>query len=313
MKWLIAMLLPLLAAQVKAESPPAPPSYAKKSPFSVADKAIQEKLRRLVQKSGVSDKRCQMGQVSNYQFPITSNICDGTRLQEFKKLVTVLAPSFDPVRLGLWIYRVGEKKENALLVTYVDLNLHEPDTPYLSLWSVTWPNGKMKIKFKVAKQGSFLFGQVVEISQFGTSKKNRVVILKHQNCVECEPSSYFTFIDFSAEPKAKSYDFTLADDHKQFGDGLECVTGQLDEDAPITIETRVLPASPNGPHVLQRVTHGISPEPPSEPEEPRPKPDLDEWWTFTCKGYRCDYRREAAEKPSAEFQKLWDKARGLVL
>src|SRR5258708_7435019 len=77
------------------------PNYAKKTPFSVGDKAAQEKLRRLTQKTPAADKRCQMGQVSTYQLPIVSNVCDGTQFSEFKRLVKVLAPAFEPEHLGV--------------------------------------------------------------------------------------------------------------------------------------------------------------------------------------------------------------------
>jgi hypothetical protein len=36
----------------------------------------------------------------------------------------------------------------------------------------------------------------------------------------------------------------------------------------------------------------------------------DEWWTFTCKDFRCDYQMYAGQPP-ADFKKLWDKGRKL--
>src|SRR5439155_23711767 len=64
------------------------------------------------------------------------------------------------------------------------------------------------------------------------------------------------------------------------------------------VETRSLPASAKGPHLLQSFT--------MEQGENRP----DEWWTFTCKDFRCDYQMYAGQPP-ADFKKLWDKGRKL--
>src|SRR5207253_5279757 len=49
--------------------------------------------------------------------------------------------------------------------------------------------------------------------------KPNMVFVKHYSCLECEPWTYLTILDFSHTSKA--FQFTYAPDHKEYGDTLE--------------------------------------------------------------------------------------------
>ena len=121
--------------------------------------------------------------------------------------------------------------------------------------------------------------------------------MQHVSSIECEPTTYITPIDFEAEGDAKPYEFTCADKHDSFDATLEYALPGMGHSVDASVETRLLPPSSDGPHVLQ-FFHMLE------------KDQADEWWTFTCKGYPRDYTLEKSAASPA-FLHLWGQARKL--
>ena len=142
-------------------------------------------------------------------------------------------------------------------------------------------------------------GTIYNIRPFGTSNESKVIFVQHFSCIECEPTVYLTAVAFdSAAASANAFEFTYATSHDGFDATIEYALPGQGHSIDAKVETRTLPPSMKGPHLLQHFTM----------EEGQSGPD--EWWAFTCKEYRCDYQMYTKEPPP-DFRKLWGKGKRL--
>jgi hypothetical protein len=165
--------------------------------------------------------------------------------------------------------------------------------PFLNLW-------RLKIEadtYSVRHAGPFLSGRIRAVRDFGESVSRKVVFVQHVSCIECESTVYLTPIDFEAAKDARPYEFTYSEKHDSFDATLEYSLPGMGHTVDATVETRLIPPSAGGPHLLQHF-HMLE------------KGTPDEWWTFTCKQYRCDYTLDK-KSASPGFLLLWADARKL--
>ena len=119
--------------------------------------------------------------------------------------------------------------------------------------------------------------------------------MKHASCIECEPTLYLTALDFDAGDDTRAYNFTYNENHEGFNPTIQYDLPGMGHSVDAKVETRILPPSDNGPHLLQFFDMEEGPG---------------EWWSFTCINYRCDYQMQL-NKPTDDFIRLWNKAKKL--
>lgn len=276
------------------------PNYDEQPAFTVTTPEAHNNLRNALLRIRADTNQCKMGEVKIAQdwgilsIDLWSNVCDAKSFNTLKGLVSKLAPGLHSDRISFWITNLDGDKEPDLLVGHIDVS-EDKDAPYpyFSLWRLRFEKGT----YRAVYAGPFLNGNLHAIRLFGTNPERKAVFVKHVNCIECEPIVYLTAIDFDAGKDASAYEFTYSNDHQGFAPSIEYELPGMGHTVDATVETRLLPPTENGPHVLQFFDM-------EEGEGP------DEWWAFTCKNYRCDYQIYKSEPPS-EFIKLWKTAKKL--
>ena len=275
------------------------PDYDKEPVFTVVAPSEHKNLQLGMTGVQPHTGQCKMGDLGIWigeglNIDITSNICDNNSFHKIRALVKNLAPRLDLSRITLFATNIDKNNDPDLLVGYFDIaNDNDAPYPYLSIWRLKFKNGM----YKAIYAGPFLNGKFHAARVFGTIKGRKIVFVQHLSCLECEPIVYLTAIDFDARDDAQAYEFTYADNHMNFTPTIEYELPGMGHTIDAKVETRVLPPSEGGPHLLQLfdVTEGEG---------------VDEWWAFTCKGYRCDYKIYKDKAPP-EFIILWEKAKRL--
>lgn len=281
------------------------PNYDKNTPFTKTDKTQHSKLEQALAHTKPSDKECKAGSVLVWEAPIypgdtsgkdwrvdlSTNICDSKKLVNLKKLLVGLAPTLSIDNMTAWLYDIDGDGKNDLIVGYIDVSKDQSKYPYLSLWRLKLEQGLYKPYYA----GPFLNGTFHAIRPFASKSKNNTVFVKHASCIECEPTIFLTALDFNAGSDVRAYEFTYNEKHEGFNPTMEYELPGMGHTVDAKVETRTLPPSNTGPHLLQFFDMEEGP---------------DEWWAFTCKNYKCDYQLYENAAPG-NFKKLWDKARRL--
>ena len=281
------------------------PNYDKDTPFTQTDKTQHAKLKQVIAETKPSSKECKSGSVLYWKAPLYSgdtsgkdwyidlstNICDTKKLLNIKQLIGNLAPTLSIDNMTAWLYDIDGDHENDLLVGYIDISKDDSKYPFLSFWRLKLEQGVYKAYYA----GPFLKGSFHALSPLGSNSKKKVVFVKHASCMECEPTIYLTALDFDAGNDARAYEFTYNEKHEGFNPTIEYELPGMGHTVDAKVETRILPPSATGPHLLQFFKMEEGP---------------DEWWSFTCKDYKCDYQLYTNKAP-AQFMKLWDKAKRL--
>jgi hypothetical protein len=270
------------------------PDYDAKTPFTNHDPRVVEALREVVQAIRVGDRQCVTGSVVALQkteVKLHSNVCDENAVREMKRLVSRLAPTLHQESLSFWVMKPSATAPRDLLVEHFDLSA--VSYPFQSLWRVRFNGDSYSLRYA----GPFLEGRILAIRAFAGSANRSIVFVQHLSCFECEPTVYVTPMDFDAEKDARPYEFTYSEKHDSFDPTLEYELPGVGHTVDANVETRLLPPSTEGPHLLQHF-HML------EPGRP------DEWWIFTCKAYRCDYKLDKGSATS-EFLRLWEQGKRL--
>jgi len=273
------------------------PDYEKNPPFTNHDPRTIATIGEIIASAKPSLSGCVSGSVrvwKDWNVKIYSNICDKAVLKDLRTLVGGLAPALDQSHLSLWLVSLDVGKPPVLLVNHMDVTPTVTSPyPFLNLWRLRIDGDS----YSVRHAGAFLNGRIRAVRPFGEQTGRQVVFVQHVSCMECEPTVYITPIDFEAEGDAKPYEFTYSERHDSFDATLEYELPGMGHTVDATVETRLLPPSSGGPHLLQ-FFHMLE------------KDQSDEWWTFTCRAYRCDYTLEK-KTTTAEFLRLWGKGRKL--
>jgi len=275
--------------------------YDKNPAFVGREPATVKQLKTLIGTTKPSSKPCAVGNVQvqkDWVLPLESNICQPGRFKELLSLVAKLAPDLRK-NTTLQLNSLDDSGVPALIVGHYDIHqdpaVEAPGYPFLSLWRLRFTGDG----YEAPHAGGFLNGTFHDSRPFGTDGKRRVVFVKHPSCVECEPNVYLSALDFDGRKEdVTAFEFTYATAHDGFGTTIEYALPGHGHSVDASVETRSVPASQQGPHLLQSF----------KMEEGQGQPD--EWWAFTCVGYRCDYQMHTGEPP-AEFLKLWNKAKKL--
>jgi len=270
------------------------PDYDAKSPFTNHDSRVVEALGEVVQTVKAGDRQCGNGSVvalKEIKVKLYSNVCNENAIREMKRLVSRLAPTLRQENLSFWVMKPSATAARDLLVEHFDLS--EVSYPFLSLWRIRFKGDAYSLRYA----GPFLDGRILAVRAFGESADRSIVFVQHLSCFECEPTVYVTPMDFEAENDARPYEFTYTEKHDSFDPTIEYELPGMGHTVDAKVETRLLPPSTDGPHLLQHF-HML------EPGRP------DEWWTFTCKAYRCDYKLHKGSATS-EFLRLWEQGKRL--
>jgi len=239
---------------------------------------------------------------------LRTNLCDPSVHAKVKDLVRQIAPSLDPARLTLRTMDLDGDGEPELLVEYIDLptpffqwqeggrvfdQLHpipgaERRDPYLSLWHLKF-DGSV---YRATYAGHFLVGEVHAAAPFGQVGKPAMIFIRHQSCTECHASTYLTVVDFFRDD---AFQFSYDESHQNFAHRIEYSLAGQGHTVEAVVETRVLPASAEGPHLMQRFLL----------EDYKV-----EWWVFRCVDLKCDYELHVGELPD-QYRKAWAAARKL--
>ena len=268
------------------------PNYEQTRPFAGKDKKAHAALSDLLGKARASGRSCPAGRANgpdDWSLDLQTNVCERDLFDEFRRVVTGLAPALNPNKLTVWLVDLDHDRTPEVLVGYVDFSSEKlARYPYLSLWWLK-PAGQLHT---AVYAGPFLHGDLQAVVPFGPTQNLDVVFVSHQSCLECEPVVFLTPIDFTARGDAKPYEFTYSEDHKKFSPTIEYELPGMGHTVDANVETRVPPVTPQGPHLLQLFN--------------MEKGD-DEWWEFTCADYRCDYKMYL-KQPPPPFLKLWSMA-----
>jgi len=270
------------------------PNYDEQPAFIKDNQKAAYALHAALAKVNVSSRQCKVGVVNvwkDWKLALKSNICDARTFKALRGLVSQLAPGLRSDRTTLWLTDLGANSNPDLIVGHIDLS--QDQYPHLSLWRLRLENGA----FKALYAGPFLDGEIYAVRPFGANPKRKIVFVKHVSCIECEPITYLTGIDFDADNDARPFAFTYSEAHGGFESTIEYALPGMGHTVDAKVETRTLPPSVNGPHLLQffKMDKGEGP---------------DEWWAFTCKDYRCDYEMYK-KAPPAKFFGLWKRAKRL--
>jgi hypothetical protein len=270
------------------------PDYDAHTPFTEHDSRVVAALREVVNSVKAGDRQCVAGSVAaleEIRVKLYSNVCDERAVRELKRLVARLAPTLHQGNLSFWVMKPTAMEGPDLLVEHFDLS--SESYPFLSLWRIRFNGDSYSLRYA----GPFLEGRILAVRPFAGSARRSIVFVQHLSCFECEPTVYVTPMDFEADNDARPYEFTYSEKHDSFDPTLEYQLPAMGHTVDAKVETRLLPPSTDGPHVLQHF-HML------EPGRP------DEWWTFTCKGYRCDYKLHKGSATS-DFLRVWGQAKKL--
>jgi hypothetical protein len=280
------------------------PNYDKNPVFTNTDKSQHEKLINALANITPSQKECKAGSVLVWKAPtypgdtsgkdwrlnLSTNICEPKKLDSVRKLVGNLAPSLNMNNMTAWLTSLEGDKNSDLIVGYIDVSKDVSKYPFLSLWRLKLENGL----YRAIYAGPFLNGSFFAVRNFGENNKHKAVFIKFLSCIECEPIVYLTAIDFDADNDARPFEFTYNEKHEVFDPTIEYELPGMGHTVDAKVETRSLPPSIEGPHLLQfyKMAKGEGPN---------------ESWAFSCKNYKCDFQLYKGKMPS-EFKKLWSKA-----
>jgi len=239
---------------------------------------------------------------------LKTNLCDLNAYARARDLLLQIAPSLDPARLTFRTMDLDGDGEPELLVEFIDLppplyQLQEGGRiseeafpipgavqrdPYLSLWVLKF-DGSV---YRATYAGPFLAGEVHAAAPFGQVGMPTMVFIRHQSCTECHASTYLTVVDFFRDD---AFQFSYDEKHEIFAHRIEYSLAGKGHTVDAEVETRVLPASNAGPHLLQqfRLADGKV-----------------EWWVFSCVDLKCDYALHLGALP-AQFRKAWGAGRKL--
>jgi hypothetical protein len=270
------------------------PDYQNTKIFQTEPATLHAEIRALVRKVKATGS-CVRGQVKATvvrPHKLRTNICDTSAYAGIKALIGKLAPSLDPRRLAFSKVDLDADGEPELLVEYVDL-IGDEDVkdPYLSLWLLRYDGAN----YRATYAGPFLVGQIWARMPFGQTKNRNMVFVRHQSCTECHPWIYVSVVDFFREPNGAAFQFRYSDDPKDFGHTIEYVLPGMGHSVDAKVETRVLPTSTEGPHLLQqfRLNEGKT-----------------EWWIFRCEDLKCDYELFIDNLPS-KYRSPWRNGKKL--
>jgi hypothetical protein len=281
------------------------PNYDRNTPFTETDRAQHAKLGQAITGVKPLNKECKAGSVlvrkapqypgdasgKDWRVDLSSNICDVMKLNNIKRLIVSLAPTLSVDNLTAWLFDVDGDQKKDLIVGYIDVSRDESKYPYLSLWRLKLERGVYKPYYA----GPFLNGTVHTTLRFGNKPANLKVFVKHVSCIECEPTIFLTALDFNGESDVRAYEFSYDEKHEGFDSTIEYELPGMGHTVDAKVETRVLPPSEAGPHLLQFFDMDEGP---------------DEWWAFACKEYKCDFQLYKGTAPN-NFKQLWNKARRL--
>jgi hypothetical protein len=289
------------------------PDYEKNPVFKTDAAAPHLALRAALPKT--AGPLCVRGKVEGTvagDLQLKTNVCDDAAHAKIKEQLRRIAPSLDAAKLSFRATDLDSDGEPELLVEYIDLpppvaqkvergpdgkpRLSQevvpipgaaPD-PYLSLWLLKF-DGKV---YRATYAGPFLVGQVHGEAPFGQSGKNAMVFVRHDSCTECHFTTYLTVVDFF---RHAFFEFSYDDAHKEFGSTIEYALAGHGHTVDAEVETRVLPASPKGPHLMQQF---------------RLDDGKVEWWIFRCVEVKCDYEMHLGALPE-RYRKDWERGRKL--
>ncbi|MGZ3239321.1 MAG: hypothetical protein ACXWIN_09785 [Burkholderiaceae bacterium] len=280
------------------------PDYEKAPVFTNKNKNQHEELRNFLLNAMPSQKECKVGSVLVWKAPmyvgdtsgkdwrvnLTSNICEPKSFSNIRKLIGKLAPTLNLNNMTAWLVNLEDDNNFDLMVGYIDLSDERPKYPYLSFWRLKLEDGI----YKAIYAGPFLDASFYSARNFGENSKNKTIFVKHVSCIECEPTVYLTAIDFDAGKDARAYEFTYNEKHEGFEPTIEFELPGMGHTVEAKVETRLLPPTKEGPHLLQffKMAKGEGP---------------DEGWVFTCKNYKCDFQLYKGKMPQ-KFNQLWNRA-----
>jgi hypothetical protein len=272
------------------------PDYETYVPFTGRDPAIIAALRRRVRSAAPDGLPCVSGAVEvakGRKADLYSNVCQPGVVRDLRRLVASLAPALYDDRLAFWVVTPGAGAAPVLFVTHLDIDPAEIEPRlYLNAWLIRIDDAS----YTVRHAGPFVGGRVWAVREFGNRAGRAVLFVRHVGCAGCAASEYLTAVDFGAADRATAYEFASTPRHDAYATRLPYrPTG--DAGVSANLETRTLPASAGGPHVLQRF------------EGPPPGRDV-EWRVYTCQEYRCDYRVERG-RGSPGLRQLWSRGRVL--
>ena len=286
------------------------PDYEKNPVFKTGTAGPHRMLRAALPKAAAP--LCVRGVLEgklNVEAPeLKTNLCDPSAYAKVRNLVLQLAPSLDPARLTFRTVDLDRDGEPELLVEYIDLppalyrvqeggrvleEVHPiPDVehrdPYLSLWLLKF-DGTV---YRTTYAGHFLAGAVHAEAPFGQDGSHRMIFIRHQSCTECHASTYLTVVDFFRDA---GFVFSYDEAHSDFTYRIEYALAGKGHTVNAEVETRVLPASPKGPHLMQQF---------------RLDDGKVEWWVFRCVDLKCDYEMHLGALPS-RYRKAWQAGRKL--
>ena len=268
------------------------PDYEKTVPFRPEPLKAHRDLRTVLRGANPSVALCLKGTVPATvvdPHELKTNICDPSAYSAIGKLLKDLAPSLDQTRLAFRKLDLNRDGEPELLVEYVDLIGDERvKDPYLTLWALRFDG----TRYVPTHIGPFLVGALSAELPFGQKATSQMVLVRHQSCTECDPWTYLSVLDF-LRPNGDVFLFNYAANHDGFGHTIEYALPGMGHSVDATVETRAVPPSEVGPHLLQRF-------------------ELDngtvEWWIFTCKDLKCDYEMTTSGLPK-KYSVAWDKGR----
>jgi hypothetical protein len=240
------------------------PDYDRATPFTGNDAAAIKSLRDTVSAAHPSAHECPAGSIkvwTDWALKLQSNVCDTQVTTTLRHLIGRLAPSLNQSHLSFWITSLDAGETPALLVEYIVLNDDKvAPYPFLSLWRIHFDGDS----YRTTYAGGFLNGRIHAVRVFGEQSTRRMVFVEHVSCLECEPTTYLTAIDFVA-PTANPFEFSSAEGHGDYGMTIEYALPGMGHTVDAAVETRILPPSSSGPHLLQsfRMEGGKVP---------------DEWW-----------------------------------
>ncbi len=271
------------------------PDYDKHPAFTISAADAHNGLRRQILGISPAASDCKMTTVKAPLIDtvdLWSNVCDAGTYTSVRQSIHKLAPGLIFNNITFWITDLDGDKEPDLIAGHLDVSEDkEWPYPYLSLWRLKFENGK----YTAVHAGPFLMGNVHSIRPFGNIVDRKTVFVRHYSCMECEPLTYLTPVDFDAPNRSRAYEFTYSEGHQNFSPELEYELPGMGHTVDAAVQTRTLPPSKDGPHLLQFFDI---------------QDQLDEWWSFTCSNYRCDYRMYL-KKPPDDFSRLWNKAEKL--
>jgi hypothetical protein len=270
------------------------PDYEKTTVFQVEPISIHSEIRALLRKASAGSSFCVRGYVKATVVPphaLRTNICESSSYLAIETAIAKIAPSLDRQR---WTFRqvdLDGDGEPELIVEYVDLiGDASVKDPYLSLWHLRF-DGTV---YRPTYAGPFLVGGLHGQMAFGQTGERKVVFVRHSSCTECHPWVYLTIVDFFSKPNGAAFEFTYAGDHKSFKYDIEYILPGMGHSIDAKVETRALPATLEGPHLMQqfRLNNGKT-----------------EWWVFRCADMKCDY--EMFDELPNKYRSSWQSGRKL--